>query len=118
MPKKLPKITMETISGLAREAVNHWREHLPQRYKTLKQQGILFLRAQQAADKTNKDHDILVDQGMNWDQAWELVREKYIFLPEEEGASEEPTNESYQLAEETQREFSRIMKEYRENKTR
>lgn len=43
---------------------------------------------------------------MSNDQAWEMIRENYLFLPEEPGAMEEPEEEeesTYQLHLETMR---------------
>lgn len=48
----------------------------------------------------------LTDGGMSNDQAWELIREKYLFLPKEPGAMEESEEEemsTYQLHLEAQR---------------
>ena len=38
-----------------------------------------------AAMQTSEEMRTLMDQGAQWHEAWEMVREMYLFPPEEEG---------------------------------
>ena len=72
------------------EADAHWKEHLPTMYRELKESGELKQALHKAAARTAKEYDALLDSGMSHHQAWGLVKEKYLFLPEEEGVTPEP----------------------------
>ena len=51
-----------------------------------------------AADQTQDELETLMKQGFPYQEAWEMVRELYLFPPEEDGASEEaPDSEGYKL---------------------
>jgi hypothetical protein len=53
-------------------------------YRSLKQSGQLDRAAQQAADNTADALVECIHRGMSHDQAWEAVRENWMFLPSEE----------------------------------
>ena len=90
---------METrLRPLAIQAIAHWKEHLPKKYKALKQAGTLNSEALKAAEMTLDEQAELIAQGYPPEAAWEMVREQYLFQPEEEGASEEaPASSGYLL---------------------
>jgi hypothetical protein len=73
-------------------AEKHWREHRPKMVRELERKGLLQRMLQEAEEKT-KDEMVtlrteLMQRGATaqqaHDQAWEMVREKYILLPAEE----------------------------------
>lgn len=72
-------------------AEKHWREHCPTLVKELEAGNRLRAALVEAQERTAADMDRLIrqfrKQGLNpqqaHDQAWELVREKYILLPPE-----------------------------------
>jgi hypothetical protein len=73
-------------------AEKHWREHCPKMVRELEAKGLLHQMLLEAEEKT-KDEMVelriqLMGQGATaqqaQDQAWEMVREKYILLPPED----------------------------------
>ena len=86
------------LRPLAVLAIEHWKEHLPQKYAALKKAGTLNSEALKAAEMTLEQQVTLIEQGIPAEAAWEMVRETYLFQPEEEGASEEaPDSDGYKL---------------------
>lgn len=86
------------LRPLAALAIEHWKEHLPQKYAALKKAGTLNSEALKAAELTLEQQATLIEQGIPAEAAWEMVRETYLFQPEEEGASEEaPDSDGYKL---------------------
>ena len=86
------------IRLLALQAIEHWKDYLPSKYKKLKQAGTLNSEALKAAEMTLDEQAELIAQGYPPEAAWEMVREQYLFQPEEEGASEEaPASSGYLL---------------------
>lgn len=86
------------IRPLALQAIEHWKDYLPNKYKKLKQAGTLNSEALKAAEMTLEEQAELIAQGYPPEAAWEMVRELYVFQPEEEGASEEaPVSSGYLL---------------------
>ncbi len=86
--------------ALVHQTLRHWKDYLPNKYQELLESGELEDEALLAYEKTMEEWADLTDQGMDYHQAWEMIREKYLFLPEEPGAIEEPEEEemsSYQL---------------------
>jgi hypothetical protein len=73
-------------------AEKHWREHCPKMVRELKRRGLLHQMLLEAEEKTKDEMAALrlelMKQGKTaqqaHDQAWEMVREKYILLPSEE----------------------------------
>lgn len=115
--KAMPKITRQNMTPLASQILEHWETYRPRMAAEFKEQGRLVLECQLAADKTKEMLYNLEDQGMSRDQAWELVREEYAFLPEEEGVFPEPEpSEGYKIYLETQQEFRQIMEEHYQEK--
>jgi hypothetical protein len=80
---------MSQLSPLALQAIEHWQKYLPKMYASLKKNGQLEERAQKAADQTNEDLENAVSQGMPWHNAWDLVKNRYVFLSSEEEQSQQ-----------------------------
>jgi hypothetical protein len=72
-------------------AEKHWREFLPTMVAELERKGNLRVMLQEAEERTATEMDELrcdfLGQGLTAEQAqqqaWELVRERYLFLPPE-----------------------------------
>jgi hypothetical protein len=72
-------------------AEKHWREHRPKMVATLEAKGRLYEILLEVEEVTEAEVDELrrrlIHQGLIEEQAqaqaWEIVREKYIFLPSE-----------------------------------
>ena len=75
---------MSQLSAWASQAKNHWREFRPTRYKELKAAGTLDEAVAEAARLTEREMDELTAAGFQEHEAWEMVRERYLFPPEEE----------------------------------
>lgn len=67
------------------QAREHWEEFQPTRFKELQEAGKLEESLREAAMQTSEEMRTLMDQGTQWHEAWEMVREMYLFPPEEEG---------------------------------
>jgi len=82
---------MNTLTQYGRMAEKHWREHCPKLVSELEQRGLLQQMLQEAEEKTKDEMAELRIQLMKQgktaqqahDQAWEMVRERYILLPAE-----------------------------------
>ena len=82
---------MTPLTQYGRMAEKHWREHLPKMVGELEHKGILHQMLQEAEERTKDEMATLrielMKQGSTAqqanDQAWEMVREKYILLPPE-----------------------------------
>ncbi len=72
------------MESLAHQAKEHWKKLRPRMYTELKASGDLEPLARAAAERTRKAHANLIEQGWAPDQAWEAVRENWVFLPSEE----------------------------------
>lgn len=81
-----PKMQHANWISQARE---HWKEHRPTLFKELVGKGILNQQLAQAAEATAQEMQTLVGQGFSQLEAWEATRELYLFVPEEQGVSEE-----------------------------
>jgi hypothetical protein len=83
---------MSALLAYGRMAEAHWREHCPRRVAELEANGQLPMMLLEAQERTADEMDQQIRafrrQGLTpqqaHDQAWELVREKYILLPPEE----------------------------------
>jgi hypothetical protein len=84
-------LSMSELLAYGRMAEAHWREHRPRMVKELEAEGRLEAALLEAQEQTTRDLVRLIRdfrrQGLSpqqaHDQAWELVREKYILLPPE-----------------------------------
>jgi len=82
---------MSTLLGYAKLAETHWREHRPRMVEELEAKGGLQAALLEAQNRTVEEMERLMKefrgQGLNpqqaHDQAWEILREKYILLPPE-----------------------------------
>jgi hypothetical protein len=83
---------MRALTQYVRLAERHWRAWLPRRVAELERTGQLKATLQEAAERTVTDTETLrqhfLQQGLTPNQAqqraWEIVRERYLFLPPEE----------------------------------
>ena len=83
---------MKPLTQYGRMAERHWRQFLPRMTAQLEAQGQLQAMLLEAEERTEADLDSLrrhfIQQGLTpqqaHDQAWEIVRERYIFLPPEQ----------------------------------
>ena len=66
-----------------RMALDHWREHLPNRYRQLKESGTLDREAQLASREAAEQVAKLMDAGMQQREAEEMVLPDLILLPPE-----------------------------------
>ena len=94
------------LRPLAMQAIEHWKEFLPNKYAALKEAGMLNSEALKAAEMTLDEEAQLIAQGFPPEAAWEVVREKYVFQPEwedyegeedETDYEEPPESEGYRL---------------------
>ena len=82
---------MKPLTQYGRLAEKHWREHCPNLVRHLEKIGQLQQMLLEAEEKTKAEMASLRIQLMQQgstaqqahDQAWEMVREKYILLPPE-----------------------------------
>jgi len=82
---------MKSLTQYGRMAEKHWREHCPNMVRELERKGLLQQMLLEAEDKTKDEmatlRTQLIKRGATpqqaHDQAWEMVREKYILLPPE-----------------------------------
>jgi DNA-binding TFAR19-related protein (PDSD5 family) len=83
---------MRALTQYVRLAEGHWRTWLPRRVAELERTGQLKAKLQEGAERTVTDTEALrqhfLQQGLTPNQAqqraWEIVRERYLFLPPEE----------------------------------
>ena len=86
---------MSALTQYGLMAEKHWREHCPKLVRELETRGLLHQMLLEAEEKTDQELDSLtrdlMKQGLTaqqaHDQAWEMVRERYIFLPPEDQQS-------------------------------
>lgn len=71
------------------QARQHWKEHQPQMYARLLAAGTLQAALERAAEQTLEQMQTLQAQGFPHQEAWEQVRELYLFPPEEESDEKE-----------------------------
>lgn len=83
-PRNEQPLLNRNLSGWAIQAKAHWKKYRPKIYRELQQSGRLNQAAQQAADNTGEALADCIESGMSYDQAWEYVREQYLFFPSEE----------------------------------
>ena len=82
---------MSTLTQYGLMAQQHWREHRPRMVAEMERTGTLQQMLLEAEEKTKDEMDAirrqLIQQGLTTqqahDQAWEMVRNKYILLPPE-----------------------------------
>lgn len=82
---------MSGLLAYGRMAEQHWRAHRPRMVQELEALGNLQTALMEAQERTADEMDRLIrqfrKQGLDpqqaHDQAWDLIREKYILLPPE-----------------------------------
>ena len=82
---------MKSLTQYGRMAEKHWREHRPKMVRELDRKQLLHRMLLEAEEKTKDEMATLRTELMQrgstaqqaHDQAWEMVREKYILLPPE-----------------------------------
>ena len=92
------------------QARAHWQEHQPRKFARLMKSGALtqaltqaaeataqaMQALTQAAEATAQAMQVLTGQGATQEEAWEQVREQYLFPPEEpEQAQKMPRSQGY-----------------------
>ena len=86
---------MTELLTYSRMAEAHWREHCPRMVRELERTGQMATSLLEAQTRTLDEMESMMRdfrrQGLNpqqaHDQAWELVRERYILIPPEAPAS-------------------------------
>ncbi len=86
---------MTELLTYGRMAEAHWREHCPRLVRELERTGQMAASLLEAQTRTLDEMESMMRdfrrQGLNpqqaHDQAWELVRERYILIPPEASAS-------------------------------
>ena len=90
MPSKYP------LTGYGLMAKRHWTEFRPQMVRELEEKGALMEALFEAQETTLDEMEALTRKleteqkqtpQQAHDQAWEMIREKYILLPAEESLS-------------------------------
>lgn len=82
---------MKPLTQYGRMAEQHWRAHRPAMVAELEATGQLYPLLLEAEEQTEAGLDSLrrhlIQQGLTpqqaHDRAWEIVRERYLFLPAE-----------------------------------
>ncbi len=82
---------MKPLTQWGLMAERHWREFLPRMVAELEAKGLLHQMLLDAEERTEAELDSLrrhfIQQGLTPDhahgRAWEIVRERYLFLPPE-----------------------------------
>jgi len=77
-----PNPSPNPLTNLEADIRAHWTKHLPQMTAQLQARGELDAAVARAAQQT-RDEMIDLMPAMDFWAAWELVREKYAFLPAE-----------------------------------
>lgn len=83
---------MSELLNYGRMAETHWRERCPRMVRDMEARGRLVPALLEAQERTLDEMEALMRQfkrqGLSpqqaHDQAWELVREKYLLLPPEQ----------------------------------
>ncbi len=82
------------------QAREHWKEFQPTLFSQLKESGQLNQALKDAAERTHQEMSELEASGLTTHEAWEMTREKYLFLPEEAGMQDDEPMESGSLMQE------------------
>ena len=89
-------MTTYPLTGYGLMAKRHWTEFCPQMVKEMEAKGTLTEALYEAQEATLDEMEVLTrkletEQQLTvqqaHDQAWEMIREKYIFRPAEESLS-------------------------------
>ena len=85
----MKELFQQELGGWILEAHDHWKEHRPKMYQEFLEAGKLPSALKTAAQRTAHEMDCLMEEEYTHHQAWEAVRETYLFRPEEEGVRRE-----------------------------
>jgi hypothetical protein len=80
---------MANLNNWISQAKEHWKEHQPTRFKELSKAGKLGQALRDAAERTHREMSSLEEAGYREFEAWEIVRERYLFPPQEPGVEED-----------------------------
>ncbi len=78
----------QPLTSLGMQIEAHWRKYRPKMVAELERAGQLRESVYAAQEATSDLMDKLLDKGLSHEQAWELAREEWAFLPSEEDDSE------------------------------
>ncbi|MBE7556688.1 MAG: hypothetical protein HS126_37030 [Anaerolineales bacterium] len=78
------------VAAMARLAREHWQEHRPTLYAHLAQTGQLEVMIETAARQTLEAMERLISRGTTPLEAWQLMREEWLLVPEEERSDLSP----------------------------
>ena len=78
---------MPELGSIGQQAKRHWKQHRPKMYKELQEAGALKTTLLELENRVAKQLEDLSLQGLNYDQAWEMVRDQ-VLLPSEEDQPE------------------------------
>ena len=78
---------MPELGSIGQMARRHWKQHRPKMYKQLQEEGRLNEVLLELENRVAKQLEDLSLQGLNYDQAWEMVRDQ-VLLPSEEDQPE------------------------------
>jgi hypothetical protein len=83
------------LGSLGIQIREHWKRHRPQMYAELENSGHLTESLHAAQERTSELMASLLAAGMPHHQAWELAREEWAFLPDEEDdeGAEDPAHD-------------------------
>lgn len=76
------------------QARAHWKEFQPEKFAELEKAGKLKDTLTDAAERTHLEMSELEDAGLTNSEAWEMVRERYLFPPEENPEDEPVASEA------------------------
>lgn len=121
MKMKIKKLKPGESPGTV-SVIEHWKEFRPTMYRSLKEAGTLQQEALRAIDRTMDELYQMTSAGVPYHQAWEMVRERYMYLPEEEGLEDEdedeiPSAEGYRLIVEAMNLLHRVNEEIEERRS-
>jgi hypothetical protein len=72
------------LTGLRKTIKAHWTEHRPKMTAKLRAAGKLDEAVDAAFSLTANEYHDLMNKGLTVDQAWEMVRETWALVPDEE----------------------------------
>ena len=80
---------MAHYGSLGLQIKAHWRQYRPTLYRELIEAGTLDEAVSTAEELTaDARYRLTVEQRLPYDQAWEMVREEWAFLPESQSAGD------------------------------
>lgn len=79
------------------QAKAHWKEFQPKRFQSLQEAGTLNAALEYAANQTYLEVSQLEENGFQPDEAFQMVRENYLFPPEEGQPEKQATSLSHEM---------------------